>query len=66
MVGRFKSTSQIRENQISRYLTVQSRIEILIWFQFLRVLHLRDMSMVQVDLTSQLDKLQLVKWFEEG
>jgi len=29
MLGRFQSTSQNRENQISRYLTVQSRIEIL-------------------------------------
>jgi len=32
--GYFKSTCQNRENQISRYLTVQSRIEILIGFEF--------------------------------
>jgi len=34
MLGRFQSTSPNRENQISRYLTVQSRIEILIVFEF--------------------------------
>ena len=34
MVGRFWSICQNRENQISRYLTVQIRIEILIGFEF--------------------------------
>ena len=34
MVGRCSPTSQNRENQISRYLTVQIRIEILIGFEF--------------------------------
>jgi len=38
MVGRFYSTSQNWENQISRYLTVQSRIEILIGFEFWGIL----------------------------
>jgi len=33
-VGRFQSTSHNREIRISRYLTVQTRIEILIGFQF--------------------------------
>ena len=38
MLGRFSSTSQNRENQISWNLTVQSQIEILIGFEFRSIL----------------------------
>jgi len=57
MVGRFYSTSQDRENQISRYLTVQSRIEILIGFEFRGILQYKFKLRFLFNLNLQLTKI---------
>jgi len=55
--GRFYSTSQNRENRISRYLTVQSRIEILIGFEFRGISRYKFKSRFLFNLNLQLTKI---------
>jgi len=53
----FWSTSQNRENQISWYLTVQSRMEILIGFELRRVLQYKFKLRFLFNLNLQLTKI---------